>query len=542
MRNPSEDLFKLINELTPREKAHFRKLASLQVSNGEPEYLQVFDEIAKQKQYDESAIKKKFKGRPFISNFHKMKDFIYGNLLDSLHHFHRKSNQLSEMLNLPPRIEILYEKGLYDQSLALARRLLKLAESLKSNSHISYAVRWELRLLFLRPSKEIVPEQIWNLHERLDMIADQAKSANQYLRSHSELFAEYYTNGAVLDREGLNSIYERIKAYPAYADDAKPVGFVAESYYLNFLEVYYDQKQDGKRAFETTEKLYQLYASNPEMLKGSPHAMYSFIQILYNRTSFEIQNGDCSAAEESLKELEGLGEIKIVKSSKRLRSALFTHHTICGLLLHRRCNRVKQGHEFAQSAIETIETGKVIVADNHACEIKHQGMLLAYLRQESKLAMTNANSLWQHGEKVMDKGRYQLSMLLRAVLYFESETESVREAVIKSTIRSFNESATFKSFQVFVKMLSRLSRVQSTCVIEGVLENSLAELQRLKMDKFEARAFEEFDMCRWITMRVMGLHYSHGMEKDEAQLSRQSQLANEDAITGSAIELARSSS
>lgn len=53
---------------------------------------------------------------------------------------------------------------------------------------------------------------------------------------------------------------------------------------------------------------------------------------------------------------------------------------------------------------------------------------------------------------------------------------------------------------------------------------------------------DQFDMFRWITMRVMGLHYSHGMEKAEAQMTRQTQLAKDDVITGSANELARSSS
>ena len=126
MRNPSEDLFKLIKELTPREKAHFRKLASLQVSNGEPEYLLVFDEIAKQKTYDEAALKRKFNGRPFLSNFHKMKHFIYGNLLDSLHHFHRESNQLSEMLNRLSRVQsTCVNEGILEQTLAELQHLRK---------------------------------------------------------------------------------------------------------------------------------------------------------------------------------------------------------------------------------------------------------------------------------------------------------------------------------------------------------------------------------------------------------------------------------
>lgn len=542
MRNPSEDLFMLIKELTPREKAHFRKLASLQVSNGEPEYLQVFDEMAKQKVYDEQALKHKFKDKAFVSNFHKMKEFIYGNLLDSLNHFHRKSNQLSEMLNLPPKIEILYEKGLYDQCLNLNGRLLRLAESLQSSSHVSFAVRWELRLRFLQPTKNLDPEQIWALHERLDTIARESASANQYLRSHSEVFAEYSAKGATLDQDGLNSIYERIRSYPAYQDDAEPLGFVAKSFYLNFLEVYYDQKQDGGKAYETTRRLYDLFASNPEMLKGSPHAMYSFIQILYNRTSFEIHNGDLESAEVSLKEMNELAELKMVKSSKRLRSALFSHHTICGLMLHRSSARISEGYEFGMAAMGNIDSGKVIVQESLTFEIRMRSMFLAYLKQETKTAQSIANKLWQHGEKVVDRSRYDQAMLVRAVIYFESETEAIREPVLKSTLRSFGEAETFKSFRVFLKMLIRLSGVNSTCVAEGILEQKLIELQKLRTNEFEARGFTDFDMCRWITMRMMGLHYSNGIEKVKPKKSIQPQLANEDVTIGKEIELARSAS
>mgnify|MGYP000023314336 CR=1 FL=1 len=56
---PSNELFQLIKSLTKSEKRYFKLSSSLQ--SGEKNYMKLFDIIEIQDEYDEPAIKQKFK-------------------------------------------------------------------------------------------------------------------------------------------------------------------------------------------------------------------------------------------------------------------------------------------------------------------------------------------------------------------------------------------------------------------------------------------------------------------------------------------------
>ena len=55
---PSAELFDLVKSLSKSEKRFFKLSSSLQT--GEKNYLQIFDAIEKQPNYDEAALKKQF--------------------------------------------------------------------------------------------------------------------------------------------------------------------------------------------------------------------------------------------------------------------------------------------------------------------------------------------------------------------------------------------------------------------------------------------------------------------------------------------------
>ena len=56
----SNALFDLIKSLTPNEKSYFKKNAYKQEKGGKNPYLQLFDAIDKQAEYDESKLLRKF--------------------------------------------------------------------------------------------------------------------------------------------------------------------------------------------------------------------------------------------------------------------------------------------------------------------------------------------------------------------------------------------------------------------------------------------------------------------------------------------------
>lgn len=80
-----DQLFRLINTLTKSEKRYFKLYTQMQ--SGSENYIMLFDAIDKMKVYDESKIRKKFKGKTFLNQLAVMKNYLFNVIIKSLKNF-----------------------------------------------------------------------------------------------------------------------------------------------------------------------------------------------------------------------------------------------------------------------------------------------------------------------------------------------------------------------------------------------------------------------------------------------------------------------
>ena len=116
-----DQLFDLIQSLTKAEKRSFKLYAGRLQSNEDVKFVQLFDLLDKMHAYDERAVLGKIPGLN-KSRLTNLKRHLYNQLLTSLRLLHKDSNldiQLREQIDYA---RILYEKGLYIQSLKLLER------------------------------------------------------------------------------------------------------------------------------------------------------------------------------------------------------------------------------------------------------------------------------------------------------------------------------------------------------------------------------------------------------------------------------------
>ena len=501
MRKPSESLYELALSLSSREKAYFRKFAQNQVNNGKPEYLRLFDAILDQATYDEAALKEQFKGEGFVNHFHKTKEFLYANLLDCLQNFHRKNSTLTILLNIPPKIELLYEKQLYDQCLTLAKKMRKLAQQLDMPEHIASAILWELRLTFLQPAKYLDQEQVMESIDLLERIVDEKKSSNDYLRSHTELFINYYGRGQVTTEIDLMEMYEKVKTKKIFSEDYQPKGNGANLYYLNFLQVYYQQVQDWENALQVTVELESYYTNRPRLISGSAHASLSYVTTLFNKLMFSVETKNWDLAHQVLDSMEEARTNRMVKTSNRLQGLVFTYHSLGGLLLFQRSENWKVGVEFALSVERELELGKWALPENRSWEIRFRSLILNYWNGNLKEARLLANRLWQEAEKMVDDGMYSNVLLIRSLIYLESTDEHEAVSAIGSAQRQLRKMNTYSSFVIFINLLFKLINAEKSREIR-LLTSAKEKLEKLKTQNFESYAFAEFDLLAWIDQRI----------------------------------------
>lgn len=137
-------LHELIHSLSKSEKRFIRLNA--QFHQGDKTYMKLFDAIEKQKNYDEEALKVKFRNEKFINQFGVVKNYLQQFILKQLRSYNSESKASIICQNLLIDIEILYWKGQFVLMKRMIHKAEKIAKKYQLYLVLEELLNWESRL------------------------------------------------------------------------------------------------------------------------------------------------------------------------------------------------------------------------------------------------------------------------------------------------------------------------------------------------------------------------------------------------------------
>src|SRR5664279_354523 len=173
MPNRSTDsVFQLIHSLQKSEKRNFKLYVQRNSSSPDLKIVQLFDAFDKMKEYDEKELISKTVSikKEQLSN---MKAHLYRQILASLRVLENNENidlQLHEQLDFA---RLLYNKGLYLQSLKILDRIKELA---RANNQLTYL----LQVLFMEKKIEAL-HITRSMQDRADKLSAESEEVNSRL-------------------------------------------------------------------------------------------------------------------------------------------------------------------------------------------------------------------------------------------------------------------------------------------------------------------------------------------------------------------------
>ena len=179
MPNRSTDaLFQLIHTMEKSEKRNFKLYVTRNTATEDLKIIQVFDALDKMTEYDEEFLLKKSPSvkKQQLSN---IKAHLYKQLLASLRVLKTNDNlhiQLHEQLDYA---QLLYNKGLYLQSLKM---LEKLKETARQNNQVTFLVQ----ALFLEKNIEAL-HITRSMEDRAESLALEAEQSSRRLARITQL-------------------------------------------------------------------------------------------------------------------------------------------------------------------------------------------------------------------------------------------------------------------------------------------------------------------------------------------------------------------
>ena len=259
--NKKGNLFSLIKSLSKTEKRYFRIFAN--ISGRDVNYLQLFDAIDKQEQYDEEAIRIKFKGEKFVNQLHVTKIYLTELIMKALRNYHADSSTESKILDLLKDAELLFNKELYDLCHSKIQKAEELACSYEKLPLLIEALMWK-RKLFLAFSS--TPSDVKAILEKEREIIEQMKVINNYWQQIINIRSSIMVNRDVKD----------IILIPSDNDHTlqSKILNIHIAYTIHFF------KGDTEGARMYSSDLIELLEKFPNRIKEDPH---SYITAISNK-------------------------------------------------------------------------------------------------------------------------------------------------------------------------------------------------------------------------------------------------------------------
>ncbi|MDQ6761524.1 MAG: hypothetical protein M3015_02725 [Bacteroidota bacterium] len=496
MPNRSTDaLFQLIHSLQKSEKRNFKLYIQRNTSNNDMKIVQLFDAIDKMKDYDEKDLITKTTSikREQLSN---MKAHLYRQILASLRLLESNENveiQLHEQLD---HSWILYNKGLYLQS-------LKILDKIKENARASNQISSLTEAIFLE--KKIESLHITrSMQDRADALTKEANDTNERLIKVTklsnlalQLYSWYIKNGHARNEKDEEEIENYFRKH--LTDELKvPDGFYQSLYYNQSFCWYAFIRQDFLMYYRYAQKWVDLFARESMMIEVETA---NYIKGMHNLLNAHFNLRNHPGFIKTLHTFEAFGDSNIVKQNFNNRIQVFVYLYIAKINLHFLEGTFKEGLEIVPEIMQQL-TEFNIYLDNHRVLVFYYKIASLYFGAgDFDTAITYLNKIinW----KVDLRNDLQCyARLLHLIAHYEIGNFQLLEYLIKSVYRFMAKMQNLSLVEEEVFKFLKKSFYLSAKKLKPEFEKLLDTIKQFETSKFETRAFAYLDVISWLESKV----------------------------------------
>jgi tetratricopeptide (TPR) repeat protein len=499
-KHQTDHLLQLIQSMTKAEKRHFKLHSKKGSSVDDLKFIQLFDVLDKMKEYKEESLIKKVPGikRAQISN---IKAHLYKQLLGTLRLLHASENidmQIRERIDYG---RVLYNKGLYQQSLKVLDKAKQMAVDSKHDI---------LRLEIVDFERLIESQYITrSIDTRAERLTGEAEELNRVIGTSDQLsnlalrlYSLYLKVGYSRNVKDYYMIREFFQAnLPKVTPDK--LSFY-ERLYLYQSHVWYNYIiQDFLNCYRYAQKWVDLFREEPEMILEQPDlymkGMHNLLATLFNIRHY---TRFC----EVLRDVEEFAD-----HSQELK---FTENTKLQVFLYVYSNKINKHFlegSFSEGVklVPEIESG---IAE-FAYRMDHHRILVLYYKigclyfgsGDNKNAIKYLNMIINFKDVNFREDIHCFARILNLIAHYELGNDDLVEYQIRSVYRFLAKMEDLHKVQLAIfKFLRKLSTVY-----ESDLKSEFVKLHetlvKLADEPFEKRPFLYLDIISWLESKIQGI-------------------------------------
>lgn len=497
MPNQSTDiLFQLIRSLKKSEKRNFKLYIQRNTGSKDLKIIELFNAIDKLEHYDESMLLNKLTsiGKPQLSN---VKSHLYKQILASLRILTNSEGiefQMNEQLD---HARILYNKGLYHQSLKILEKLKETALEFEQYSFLIQVVSFEKKIESL-----YITRSFQNRAETLSAEAEKVNSKRVAIAGLSNLSLQMYSwyiqKGHARNKEDELEVIEFFKK-KLPVNDHLYTGFYERLYIYQSYCWFAYIRQDFLMYYRYTQKWVDLFNENKKMIGVETmhfvKGMHNLMNALFDTRSHKKFSSTLDAfilfSESSEAQIH---ENIRIQTFIYLNSARLNYHIISGTF--------SEGLHLIPEIEQKLSAYSLYID-------KHRILVMNY-----KIAMINfgagdySKSI-DYLQKIINEQtdlRVDLqcySRLLHLIAQYEIGNVELVEYLTKSVYRFMAKMKRFTIIEEEIFKFLRNSFHSDKKIVRNQFEQLLTKLRVYEKKQFETRTFAYLDVISWLESKVL---------------------------------------
>lgn len=491
----TDSLFQLIHSLKKSEKRNFKLYIKRSSAKEDLKIIQLFDAFDKLKEYDEQLLLKKLPGitKTQLAN---LKSHLYKEVLASLRLIKTSDSidlQLHEQLDYA---RILYNRGLYLQSLKILEKVKELAHTYHQESFLIQVISLEKKIetLHITRSMRDRPDQLTaeaiEINERRAMITQLSNLALQ-------LYSWYVKNGhARNEKEEIKVKKFFKKNLPAGAWHSD--GFYERLYLYQSSCWYAFIRQDFLMYYRYAQKWIDLFDEHPVMITvETGHYIKGMHNIL--NAHFDLRNYKGFAA--SLQRFKAFASTPVANQHENFKVQAFIYLYTAKINQHFMHGTFKKGLLLVPYIEEKLNE-YALYFDNHRVLVFNYKIATLYFGSGDYATCID------YLQRIINDNvdlRYDIqcyARILHLLAHYELGNFDILDSLVKSAYRFMKKLETTTVIEEelfkFLKGSFNLSRRE----LKPGLEKLLQKIKQFEKSRFETRSFAYLDIISWLESKV----------------------------------------
>lgn len=495
MQKNDEMLFLLVKTMTKSEKRQFKIFAHRLPSNKQAHYVQLFDALVKLNKYDDAKILEIVPVKK--QQLPNLKQNLYHQILSVLRTSPAQKTLLIELREWLDFATILYNKGLYQQSLKILDRAKAKAIDNFENTLAFEIVEFEKMI-----ETQYITRSLTSRADDLAITAKNLSVSNVLMSKLSNLSLQLYSfflkYGYAKSEEDIE-IASNYYTYHLPKFSLKSLGF-REKLFLSMSQLWHSLIiQDFLGSYRHAMKWVTLFreyegviSTHPVyFLKGGNYLLESLYFLRY-RSKFEEV---LLAFEKAISHTE-------FPSNKNIKTLKFLYLSYHQINLQFLTGEFEKGIEMIPDLETKLEGLEEQIDEHHRMVFYYKFSCLYFGKDLHDECINYLNKIIDNKQLGMREDLLCFSRILRLISYYEAGKDELLEYYIRDTFKFLIKMNDLHLVQKeMIAFLKRLNKIYPH-ELRIAFEQLYNQLKALENHKFEKRSFLYLDILSWLEGKI----------------------------------------